>query len=284
LRDLRADIALAPAGLTFKNLRARILNGQLRSDGFWPATTEHERHLKFSSQVDAIDLRALFAQIFPPLKDRIEGQLNGQGQFELDGLEGPSARAGLKGSGEASLQRGAIKNFNLVSQLLMKGSGSAVSAAAMSRLPPGFAALFNRPDTPIESLKVNFTVEEKRVFTDDLVITTPDYSVTGAGWIGFDRSVLWNGLIVLSPQLTQEVQRDYRMIRYLLDRRGRLAIPFRIDGRIPNVNVRLENRALAQALRTGSGQKGSGADSQGSEGNKEGKNWLPDALERFLKR
>jgi hypothetical protein len=154
----------------------------------------------------------------------------------------------------------------------------------MSRLPPGFAALFNRPDTPIESLKVNFTVEEKRVFTDDLVITTPDYSVTGAGWIGFDRSVLWNGLIVLSPQLTQEVQRDYRMIRYLLDRRGRLAIPFRIDGRIPNVNVRLENRALAQALRTGSGQKGSGADSQGSEGNKEGKNWLPDALERFLKR
>jgi AsmA-like protein/uncharacterized protein DUF748 len=284
LRDLRADIALAPAGLTFKNLRARILNGQLRSDGFWPATTEHERHLKFSSQVDAIDLRALFAQIFPPLKDRIEGQLNGQGQFELDGLEGPSARAGLKGFGEASLQRGAIKNFNLVSQLLMKGSGSAVSAAAMSRLPPGFAALFNRPDTPIESLKVNFTVEEKRVFTDDLVITTPDYSVTGAGWIGFDRSVLWNGLIVLSPQLTQEVQRDYRMIRYLLDRRGRLAIPFRIDGRIPNVNVRLENRALAQALRTGSGQKGSGVDSQESEGNKEGKNWLPDALERFLKR
>jgi hypothetical protein len=166
----------------------------------------------------------------------------------------------------------------------MKGSGSAVSAAALSRVPPGFAALFDRPDTPIESLQGNFTVEENRVFTEDLVITTPDYTITGAGSIGFDRSTRWNGLIMLSPRLTQEVQRDYRIIRYLLDRRGKLAIPFHIEGRIPNVTVRLENRALAQALRTGSGQKGSAAESQGSEGNKEGKNWLPDALERFLKR
>jgi hypothetical protein len=91
-------------------------------------------------------------------------------------------------------------------------------------------------------------------------------------------------LIVLSARLTQEVQRDYRIIRYLLDRRGRLAISFRIEGQIPNISIRLENRALAQALRTGSGQKGGSADAQGSEGDKENKNWLPDALERFLKR
>ena len=284
LRDLRADIALAPAGLTFKNLRARILKGLLRSDGFWPATGEQERQLQFSSQIEGIDMGALLAQIFPPLKDRIEGQLNGQGQFAIDDLEGSSAKGGLKGSGAASLQRGTIKNFNLVSQLLMKGSGSAVSAAAMSRVPPGFATLFNRPDTPIDSLKANFTIEEKRVFTEDLVITTPDYTITGAGSIGFDRSTRWNGLIVLSPRLTQEVQRDYRIIRYLLDRRGRLAIPFHIEGRVPNVTVRLENRALAQALRTGGGQKGGAADGQASEGNKEGKNWLPGALERFLNR
>ena len=88
-------------------------------------------------------------------------------------------------------------------------------------------------------------------------------------------------MIVLSPRLTQEVQRDYRIIRYLLDRRGRLAISFRIEGQIPNVSIRLDNRALAQALRTGSGQKAGGADGQG---NRENKNWLPDALERFLKR
>jgi hypothetical protein len=284
LRELRADIALAPTGLTFRNLRAQLLNGHLRSEGFWPANGAPAQNLEFSSQIDALDVRALFTQLFPPLRDRFEGRLNGRAQFHANGSDGASRKAPLKGSGEAWLQHGTIKDFNLVSQLLLKGSGSAVSAAAVSRVPPGFAALFNRPDTPIDSLKADFIIDQKRVSTENLVLTTPDYTITGAGWIGFDRATLWNGMLVLSPHLTQQVQRDYRIIRYLLDRRGRLAIGFRIDGQIPNVTIRLENRALAQALRTGSAPRGSSADGQDSETPKESKNWLPDALERFLKR
>jgi AsmA-like protein/uncharacterized protein DUF748 len=284
LRDVRADIALGPSGLTFKNLRVQTLNGVVRAEGFWPGKGEAGRQLQFTARIDTVEVPALVALLLPAVGDRIEGRLNGQGQFESDNSDGPDMKEALKGSGEASLQNGAIKDFNLVGQLLMKGSGSAVSAATLSRVPPGFAALFNRPDTPIQSLQASFTLEQKRVFTENLVMTTPDYTITGAGWIGFDRETRWNGLLVLSPRVTQEVLRDYRIIRYLLDRRGRLAIPFRIDGRIPNVSIRLENRTLAQALRTGTGQKSAGAEGQGSDGGKAGRNWLPDALERFLKR
>jgi hypothetical protein len=284
LRELRADIALAPTGLTFRNLRAQLLDGHLRSEGFWPARGAPAQNLEFSSQIDALDVRALFTQLFPPLRHRFEGQLNGRAQFHANGSDSASKKDRLKGSGEAWLQHGTIKDFNLVSQLLLKGSGSAVSAAAVSRVPPGFAALFNRPDTPIDSLKADFIIDQKRVSTENLVLTTPDYTITGAGWVGFDRATQWNGMLVLSPHLTQQVQRDYRIIRYLLDRRGRLAIGFRIDGQIPNVTIRLDNRALAQALRTGSAPRGSGADGQDGEAPKENKNWLPDALERFLKR
>ena len=284
LRELRADIALAPTGLTFRNFRAQLLNGRLRSDGFWPAHSASAEKLRFSSQIDAVDVRALLTQLFPPLRDRFEGRLNGQAQFHFNGTDGANKNKALKGSGEASLQQGTIKDFNLVSQLLLKGSGSAVSAAAMSRVPPGFAALFNRSDTPIDSLKANFTIDQKRVFTENLILTTPDYTITGAGWVGFDRTTRWNGLLVLSPRLTQEVQRDYRIIRYLLDRRGRLAIGFRVDGNISNITIRLENRALAQALRTGTASRSGGAEGQDSEPPKENRTWLPDALERFLKR
>jgi len=280
LRDLRADIVLEPAGMTVKNFWAQTLKGVVRADGFWPASGASSRPLQFSSQIDAVDVRALLAQWFPLFTNQFEGQLNGQGSFAVNGVD---AKDALKGSGEASVQRGVIRNFNLVSQLLMKGSGSTMSAASMSRVPPGFAALFDRPDTSFESLKADFTIDQRRVFTENLVITTPDYTITGAGWVGFDRSTRWNGLLVLSPRLTQEVQRDYRIIRYLLDRRGRLAIAFHVDGQIPDVSIRLENRALAQALRSSTTQKGVGADAPGSE-SKEGKNWLPDALERLLKR
>ena len=284
--NLRCDVALSAAGLTFKNLALQTLNGTFRSDGNWASNGENSRRLQMSSQVDALDLRGLIAQWIPQLKDRIEGQLNGSAQFDAAATNGAGMMGALKGSGEASIRRGVIRNFNLVSHLLLRGSGSSVSAASMSRLSPGFAGLAQRPDTPFESLKANFAIDQRRIHTDNLIITTPDYTITGAGWLGFDRSTKWNGLIVLSPRLTQDVQRDYRIIRYLLDRRGRLGIAFVIEGKIPDVKIRLENRALAQALRGGSTARGDDTDSGGksNQESKDPKKWLPDALQRFLNR
>lgn len=286
LRNLRADIVLTAMGLTFKNLSAQVSNGILQSDGYWASTGEHSRQLDFSAKVDALELRALIAQLIPPLNGRLEGQLNGHGQFDAATTDGANVKDALKGSGEAWVQQGVIKDFNLVGQLLLRGSGAGDAGAATSRLPSGFAQLVDRRDTPFDSLKANFTVEQKRVSTENLVITTPEYTITGAGWIGFDRSTQWNGLLVLSPRLTQEFQRNYRIIRYLLDRRGRLAISFRLEGKIPNVKIRFENRALAQALRAGSSSSGDDRDAETKSGqnSKDVKRWLPDALERFLNR
>jgi hypothetical protein len=129
-------------------------------------------------------------------------------------------------------------------------------------------------------LKADFTIEPARIRSENLVIVTPEYTVTGAGWIGFDRTTKWNGLISLSPKVTQEVQRDYRLLRYLLDRRGRMAITFRADGTIPDVRIRLDNRALAQALRGDRGESETRSDPEP----RDGKAWLPDALDRFLNR
>jgi len=280
-RDLRADIALSAAGLTFKNLWARTFDGRLRSEGRWAAGAGKAGQLEFSSQIDAVEMRVLLARLFPPLLDRFEGRLNGQGRFQVNSLDDSGTKEALKGAGQAWVQQGIIRDFNPISQLLLKGSGATISAASTARLSAGLGALASQPDTPFESLKADFTVNQERVFSENLVFTAPDYTITAAGWIGFDRSTKWNGSLVLSPQLTQEVQRDYRIIRYLLDRRGKLAISFRVDGKIPNVTVRLENRALAKALRSGKASSDGANDGEGA--NTGDKNWLPDALERLLR-
>ena len=49
------------------------------------------------------------------------------------------------------------------------------------------------------------------------------------------------------------------------------------------MTVRLENRALAQALRSEDGEKENFPQSSSGAGGA-GKKWLPDALERFLNR
>jgi uncharacterized protein involved in outer membrane biogenesis len=284
--NLRAAVALSTGGLTFRNLSVETLNGTLRSDGYWVSAGESSHRLQISSQADALDMHALMAHWLPQLKDRIEGQLIGTAQLDATTINGAGMKNGLNGSGEALIRRGVIRDFNLVSQLLLRGSGASVSSAATYRLSPAFTDLVQRPDTPFDSMKATFMIDQSRIRTENLVFTTPDYTITGAGWIGFDRTTKWNGLIVLSPRVTQEVQRDYRIIRYLLDRRGRLGISFAVEGKIPNVKIRLENRALAQALRAGSSARGGDADGSGKpiQDSKEERKWLPDALERFLKR
>jgi uncharacterized protein involved in outer membrane biogenesis len=279
-QNLRSDIVLTAAAFSFKNLSAEMANGTLHSDGYWAPSGGRLEKLDFTSKIAALDLRELAAQFLPVMSGRLAGWLSGQARFTAALPNGANIKDALESSGEASVQHGTIRDFNLIAQLLLRGSGSNISR---TRLPASLTALVEHRDTTFDSLKTNFTLEQKRIRTDSLVITTPEYTLTGAGWVGFDRSTNWNGLLIFSPGITQEFQRDYRFVRRFLDRRGRLAVSFRLDGKIPNVRIRLDNRALAQAIGTTPGQDKE-SDSKPGQEPKEVKRWIPDAIERFLKR
>ena len=285
-RDLRAKIAWSKAGLILNDLALGSFDGALRADGYLAGTDDNSAALEMAVQVDDLSLAALSRRFMPAIEDRVQGRLEGRGQFVMTTTDAHGNENTLKGTADTAIRRGAITNFNLVSQLLLRGSGMTVSPQSTARLSPALARLLTQRDTVFESFKAKFIVEPQRLRSDEMVIATADYTITGAGWIGFDRSTKWNGLIVLSSKVTQEVQRDYRLIRYLLDRRGRLAITFRVEGTIPNVKIRLDNRALAQTLRGGapSLDKDGEAPDPASESTMDNKKWLPDALERLLNR
>lgn len=283
--DLRSAFSWSNANLKFTNLTFRAAQGSFRSDGAHSlAAPENVGHLTGVSQIKNADLRPLFANFLPLLENRVDGSLSGQLRYDVTLNEGDSViTQSLKANGETTIQRGVIKDFNLLSQLLLRGSGSSVSAVAKARLPAALIELAKPNDTRFDSLNSTFTVEKGRFSTDNLIVSTPDYTVTGAGWFALDRSTRWNGLLVLSPRLTQDIQRDFRWIRHLLDRRGRLTVPFRIDGRIPDVRIRIENRNLSQAFR-GPQARDQDRDVNDDRPPREEKGWLPDALDRFLNR
>ena len=281
--DLRSAFSWSSAGLRFKDLTFRAVQGWFRSDGLHsPPARKNPGHLNGVTEVKSAELRALFASFLPLLQARLDGSLSGKVRYDLTLTEGATLAQSLKANGDTTILRGVINDFNLLSQLLLRGSGSSVSAVAKARLPAALIELAKPNDTRFDMLSATFIVDKGRFRTDNLVVSTPDYTVTGAGWFALDRSTRWNGLLVLSPRLTQEIQRDFRWIRHLLDRRGRLAIPFRIDGTIPDVRIRIENRSLSQAFR---GPQPRDKDRDTSEDPpREEKGWFPDTLNRFLDR
>jgi hypothetical protein len=283
-RDLQGDVTWSSKGIDFKNLTLRALDGRLRSDGHWSVGTEHPGRFTLVPDIESMDVGAFLRKKFPQLKNRIDGKLNFHGQFGIAASNGAAVVESLEGSGESVIHHGTIRDFNLLTKII-PGGGDSASSKGAPRLPESLAELVSRPDTPFETLKAGFKVDRQRIRTEDLLLVTPDYTITGTGWVGFDRTTQWTGLLVLSPRITLELQREYKLIRHLLDRRGRLSVSFRAEGKFPKVKVRPENRALAQVLHRGLSPKAGEALTEGNKGaEKEPREgWLPQALEELLK-
>ncbi len=282
-RELHGDMTWSPKGIRFKNLSFQALDGRLRLEGYWSGPVEQPQRFTLTSQIESIAVGSLLKQKFPALRKRIEGQLDFRGRFDAAPPHGATVAEALQAAGAGVIHDGTIRDFNLLGSIIPLG-GDAASSKTSAHLPANLATAMNRQHTPFDTLKANFTVERRRIRTEDLLLITPEYTITGAGWIDFDRTTQWNGLMVLSPRITQELQREYKMIRYLLDRRGRLTISFRAEGKFPNVKVRPENRGLAQVLRRGFPPRTSEPDTAGQNTEKkEKKSWLPETLEQLLK-
>ncbi len=285
-RNLRAEVHWSPTAMGFKNLSLQVFSGTFRSDAFWALDPEQNHAFEISSEIQAMDAQSVLAELFPKLKNRLQGQLEFHGKLGTVKKEDAHSEGSIEGSGEALIHNGSINDFNLFTQLLTRGSGRSAALRLAASLPEIVSAAVQRRDTPFEILKAHFVVAEGRIRADNLILSTPDYTVTGAGWMGFDRTLKWDGLLVLSPDLTQALQREYKTLRYLLDRRGRLAISFRLEGTLPNVAIKPETRSMARLLPLISPERPTQSPSGGEKrsADKERKQWLPESLDRLLRR
>jgi uncharacterized protein involved in outer membrane biogenesis len=253
-RNLRGEIAWSQNSLSFKNLSFQALSGSFRSNGSWERGTENSQRLLLDPNIEAVDLKALLAQKFPKFKDHIEGHLNFKARLRAESKDSSALLESTEGEGETQLRNGALKDFNLAQLVLSKVTG--LPGMPNLRIPPRFAALAQRRDTPFDTLTGSFTIKQGRIYSKDLLLSTPGYSITADGSIGLDKSMKWNATLVMSPQFTQELLQEHKNVRYMLDRQGRLAIPFRLEGTLPQVQARPNMQALGELIQKGMLRKG----------------------------
>jgi hypothetical protein len=265
--------------LSFKDLRAEAFNGELRASGEWRWSDGQEPPFRLAPSLAALSVNQLLQRFAPELKDRLDGQLDFRGEFAAAALAGETLQQTLKGSGTALIRGGAIRDFNLLARLFYRRGAEEKDSESAHGAPASLAVAVQREDTPVRDFKARIAVEAQRIRADDVIFATPEYEITGAGWIDMDGATRWKGLLVFSPRVTRELRREYGAIRYFLDRKGRLAIAFRVDGKLPNITIRPENRALGRVFRWGAWQRGD--DAPAREG-RSGKNWLSDSLDRLL--
>jgi len=246
-RNLRAEAAWSPKGLRFEQLWLQALGGNLQAAGALEIAPDGARRLSLEARLDSVDLKTLAAQKFPDLKEQIEGRLYLKARLRGEGKDGSSLRENLQGEGEVRIRNGSLKGLNLVQGVLSQAPGLRDNSdRRSSRQPSSSSTLLVRPGTSFDLLKAAFTLEPGRLRSQNLTLTTPDYSIYGEGWIGWDRSMNWDARLVISPELTRDLIQEWKNIRTPLDPKGRIAIPFRLEGTLPRVQPKPEFKGWAE--------------------------------------
>ena len=285
LANLNGNLAWLANGFSFKNLSFQALGGTLRANGAWESRPDGSQRLTLEPTIEAMDLKALLSQKFPNFKDQIEGQLNVKARLWGESKNGAALQDSLQGEGTAQVRGGSLKNYNLVERVLTKITGlPGVPNLISSRMPTRYNTLFQRRDTLFETLGATFSVQQGRIYSEDLHLATPDYSISAEGWVGFDKTMKWNATLAMSPQFTRDLMQEHRNVRYMVDRQGRLAVPFRLEGTLPYVQAKPDLQGLAETIQRGLLQRGVERALGGEKDeNKKGKrDWIQKGLEQLF--
>ncbi|HTM07429.1 MAG TPA: AsmA family protein [Verrucomicrobiae bacterium] len=245
-RNLRGDIVWGPSTFSFKNVALQTLSGSIRAAVSWDTAADNSVRLSAEPNIETVELKTLLKRKIPGLEEYLDGRLSLKGTFRAAAKNISALPQALAGAGETQIRGGALKDFNLLRLVLVRVVDLHGSPR---RWPQPLATLAERKDTPFETLTANFTVQGGRAYSKNLLLSAANYAIGGQGSVGLDKTLQWDALLTLTPEITQELARDEPAVRSLVDRNGSLAVPFRVGGNLAHVRVSGPAKADAAAVR-----------------------------------
>ncbi|HSD72537.1 MAG TPA: AsmA-like C-terminal region-containing protein, partial [Thermoanaerobaculia bacterium] len=223
--DLVADWAV-DKGLLTLSPRARVFHGTLA------ARVETDLAHPASESRVSLDVRSVaaapFVESLTSLRNVIAGVLTAKVSLSSRGLGWVALTRTARGEGRVTLENTDLRTVELMPAVTR-------SLAALANVP-GFRVPANLESTRFTTLATNVRLAGGRVATPGLSLSGPQATVTADGSLGFDRSLSYQGRIVLGPALVKSFGRAGR---YIADEQGRLALPFRVTGQVtaPKVSI-----------------------------------------------
>jgi AsmA protein len=204
----------------------------------------------FDTAVRGIDVAKLMAARAPDAGTRLVGRLDADWSVEGSGADDAAVRRSLTGKGHVEIHDGAIVGLNIAEGVL---SGLSGMVGLASLIPPGLRDrhpdIFSTGDTRFDTLSADLRIGGQRLLIDSAVAAAKDYSVHGQGTLTFDQVVDMTATLTASLGLTKDLVGAVSQAQLLADEAGRISIPFRLAGRLPNVRPKPDTEVVSRVLR-----------------------------------
>ncbi len=240
--DLRAF--LTPNAVQLEQISGNALSGTFGLTGEYALGTGGP--VRLAGELSGISLQQLVSLRGEGSAYAIEGR--GSLRVDLRGVTGGDLLRSLMGTVAVDAGQGAIRDFNLVDEVLARVSGlPGLTRLIADRLKPKYARLFQGKETRFDKAQASFRVAQGRADTDDMTVVAEDFGVRAAGWFNLDRDVDMSGTLRMSRRFSDDVAADVKEARYFFDD-GQLAIPFQLRGKLGHAKPKPDTAYLTRLL------------------------------------
>ncbi|HEX3034479.1 MAG TPA: AsmA-like C-terminal region-containing protein [Thermodesulfobacteriota bacterium] len=253
--NLQSALTLANEVLTVENLKLQALDGYLKASGKY--NLNEPSPFTLSSQVQNIDIKKLLQSMDSEGSENIQGQANIVLNLSGRGKGWEEIKPTLQGEGQAEIVNGAVLDVNIAEEVLSGVTGiPGLTHLVSPRIRNKYPEIFATQNTNFDEFYLPFTLSNEKMQTDNLRISSSDYLINGKGWIGFNKRVDLNSLLILSEKLSQDIAKDVDVAKYIANEQGRLEIPFVMSGTLPGVKPKPDVSYLAQLIQRATIRKG----------------------------
>jgi len=248
-RDLAADVSSRDQIVSLSKLDLRAFDGAYSGSGRYDMRDKESPKFNFRSSVRGMDVKSLLASQSPGSEKRIEGRLDADLELAGAGKGWEAIKPQLRGNGRLDVKDGVIRDVNIADQVLQGVTGvGGLSNLISPRVRAKHRELFETGDTKFDKMGGSVVIADSVARTDDLTISSRDYSILGKGTYSLDNQLDFNATLVASRELSDDFIADVRETKYLANDQGRIEIPFRLTGALPRVKPKPDSEFIARAL------------------------------------
>jgi len=175
------------------------------------------------------------------------------GDLEVEGRRqiGKAYSEVLNGSLAIKVEKGAIKNLNIIEEITRQadkipGLGSALRDALVKRFP----RLASTPDTDFQKAILSGKIVEGNLLINEFLVHSPEFDILGTGEFNLRHQTLrLDGRLIFSREATEALIHMVNELSYLKDTSGKVSLPFVISGKGTDLGVFLVHKVVQDALK-----------------------------------
>jgi len=252
IQALEVAATLEGDALALERCSLHVFGGTVSTSGHLDFHDRARPRLDGKTTVRALDVDAALTSRAPTLAGRCAGALDADAAISGAGASWEQLRPTLRGTAHGTVRNAVLKDVNLIDDVLGKSSGiPGLSTFVPPRIRSKYPALFSTGDTRFDQMEGDFRIGDERVTTENLIASAREFTASAKGTIGFDGRTDLNAMLVTSPALSSDVVGEVKEARFLVQKDGRLAIPFQVVGTAPNVHAQPDVGYLANTVGRG---------------------------------